>query len=113
MSHTPGPWQAGGRYEGGRVIADDTGRSVADAWQLDRPIDELKANAALIASAPDLKEQRDELLAALEAVVYAEDNPGRVQAHAPLVTPTKRAERFRNARAAIAKAKGAPAGRNS
>ena len=75
--HTPGPWA--------RIIADgytvrhpqiysDTGPVANATWLGDGRIDELNANARLIASAPDLLKQRDELLAAVQyaADVFAE-----------------------------------------
>lgn len=69
MKHTPGPWN--------RIIADgytvrhpqiysDTGPVANATWLGDGRLDELNANARLIAAAPDLLKQRDELLIVLK-----------------------------------------------
>lgn len=88
-SFTPGPW--------GRIIADgytvrhpqiysDTGPVANATWLGDGRLDELNANAQLIAAAP-------ELLAALEALLDYENGIQKAQAE-------------QMARAAIAKAGG-------
>ena len=43
---------------------------------------------------------------ALEALIYAEDHPGVIGAHWPLVTPARRRTLITEGRAALAKAKG-------
>ena len=69
--HTAGPWERDARYiiSGGRTIASV--HTVSGIWEVN------EANADLIASAPDLLEQRDELLAALE-MIMAQDSSAAV-----------------------------------
>lgn len=111
MKHTPGPWN--------RIIADgytvrhpqiysDTGPVANATWLGDGRLDELNANARLIAAAPDLLKQRDELLEALTRLEFAaqcRDNtsgdPCRL-----MVVKAELAEAAAQARAAIAKAGG-------
>ena len=69
--HTPGPWNLHKTWGGVTKIEHGGNRevqgelvAVVDTWG-----DNEEANAALIASAPDLLEQRNELLAALEYLV--------------------------------------------
>lgn len=105
--HTPGPWD--------RIIADgytvrhpqiysDTGPVANATWLGDGRLDELNANAKLIAAAPDLLKQRDELLAALQDALgdleYLKNAPESAYAR-----PDD--ETIKAARAAIAKAGGA------
>lgn len=79
--HTPGPWGAVPTHplsgspwwaiihDGRGPIVDVGGvGQVAEAKYLTTPEAEVAANARLIASAPDLLAQRDELAAALEAM---------------------------------------------
>ena len=69
-THTPGPW----RHDGGLVrakayaVAVVTGDGVV---RFSTSLDEISANARLIAAAPDL-------LAACEAIVALEDGQGRL-----------------------------------
>jgi hypothetical protein len=102
MTHTPGPWHVCGAERGGCIcghVWDATGNvHVASATALNmvnpddlesqevcvHDVDETKANARLIAAAPDM-------LAALKAVVAIAD---------------RRTDEFDAARAAIAKAEG-------
>ena len=74
--HTPGPWTIGDLWQspnagctieaGDHYIADVyAGHHISDKVQAD----EGKANAALIAAAPDTARQRDELLEAAEYVL--------------------------------------------
>ena len=75
--HTKGPWD--------RIIADgytvrhpqiysDKGPVANATWLGDGRIDELNANARLIASAPDLLKQRDELLEVVREFVQTMDS---------------------------------------
>ena len=65
MKHTPGPWIVGGPYPAVSVIypvgSDDTGdrfKLITQLWdwEHDDPPEEVKANARLIAAAPELLE---------------------------------------------------------
>jgi hypothetical protein len=107
-THTPGPWRIGGDCDGFAWVVAPDGRSVANiedgsfARRVRFEAQTVKANAALIAAAP-------ELLAALTLLIKAGE-----KLHADLST----VEGMRNmgallsasdaARAAIAKAKVAP-----
>ena len=54
--HTPGPWNVAS-YEAGKVVIEaHDGSDVADIVWCDRPgiVDQCRANAALIAAAPEL-----------------------------------------------------------
>ena len=96
-AHTPGPWVVW--TEDGKftlVWATSQNVIVARCGTGQTPMPEQQANAALIASVPDLKEQRDELLEALEEMV---DDP-------PTCSCPECPKRRQRARAAIAKAKG-------
>lgn len=56
-SHTPGPWHVGVKtYHAGRDVYGPKGESVAITDDVMTDIDEAKANARLIAAAPDLLE---------------------------------------------------------
>ena len=88
MSHTPGPWEVSRSPRG--AIAKVTSNCT-------------QGDAELMAAAPMLLEQRDELLAALENFVSIAYEPE---------SEIRRSD-VAQAEAAIAKAKGAPAGRNS
>lgn len=88
--HTPGPWDCGVVVNLRCIDTDEFGFSIA--WintDNHNKIEEAKANARLIAAAP-------ELLEALEEIVSAADGDGWSQLDADL----------RKARAAIAKATG-------
>lgn len=64
--HTPGPWRQA-RVSSSYVVLDNGNRPtiiIARAMHQQIPANEVMANAALIAQAPDLLEQRDELLEA-------------------------------------------------
>jgi len=75
QKHTLGPWTADFEgeddFDGIPITAKDRDGYVPVAnvpvYYADRP--EREANARLIASAPELKEQRDELLDALELTI--------------------------------------------
>lgn len=62
MAHTPGPWQfyeltlRGGTPDGLGYIrpADEDGREIAHHGDMERPVEENRANGHLIAAAPDL-----------------------------------------------------------
>jgi hypothetical protein len=74
-SHTPGPWWTDDKMDGDsyrNVMSDQRESPVASIWLgrvLDIKREEAEANAELIAQAPELKQQRDDLLAAAKAVV--------------------------------------------
>ena len=56
---TPGPWDVvyhstGNVRDGALVIDEETGTNVASLWATLRSVDEVDANANLIASAPEL-----------------------------------------------------------
>lgn len=90
VEHTPGPWVAKGIGGPNLCVTDGDSRYVVDRFVLgSRATEEHEANARLIAAAPDL-------LAALQAVMAGQIG-GNVDHDA---------ERFRAARAAIAKAIG-------
>jgi len=107
QKHTLGPWTADFEgeddYDGVPITAKDRDRYVPVAnvpvYYADRP--EREANARLIASAPELKEQRDELLEALEALLLQ-----ALQSELNSASHEYGSEAIDNARAAIAKAKG-------
>ncbi len=71
MSHTPGPWMASEGYPSdvwhvdmpGRGYAISVSRSDSDT---DMTVEEVQANARLIAAAPSLLESIDQVCAALE-----------------------------------------------
>lgn len=68
MAHTQGPWRLDGDANAMNldVVSGDGRIAMLDCENLEVPDDELKANAALIAAAPDL-------LGALEWAVEAAD----------------------------------------
>ncbi len=84
IEHTPGPWKilyGGHRYDEGFTIASDNASSVrvktvCECWPCDicdqRHREELSANAALIAAAPELYD------AARELIAWHERNPAAV-----------------------------------
>ena len=105
-SHTPGPWHVG---DDSKLIASPNSVYDIHGHQLamcSDPHDSshwtpiADANAALIASAPTLKAQRDELLEALETLV-PEHNWGHGEEGGPCPTCT----RYATARAAIERAR--------
>lgn len=56
---TPGPWDvgycsSGGVRDGALVVDEKTGTNVASLWATLRTVEEVDANARLIAAAPDL-----------------------------------------------------------
>ena len=63
--HTPGPWQLEWDGREQRIAKDGIGIARIEPW-LGEADGEQAANAYLLNIAPDLLEQRDELLAALE-----------------------------------------------
>lgn len=78
--HTPGPWELG-KYEGHfHIIAEDGGNTWHIADIFDNPNINAKANAALIAAAPEMAEkierlekERAVMLDALKGVVEQAD----------------------------------------
>jgi len=93
--HTPGPWAAYGQT----VMAVSHGKwfTICHVNGTNHTKEGNEANAAFIASAPKIKKQRDELLAALDAIVTAVYNEEAVSPWSP---------EYRNALTAIAKARG-------
>ena len=92
QQHTPGPWAyivPDGHVVRHPQIYSDFGPVANATWLGENKLDQLNANARLIAAAP-------ELLEALEEIVSAADGDGWSQLDADL----------RKARAAIAKATG-------
>ncbi len=97
-NHTPGPW----RQDGEVVREQDTNDVIAEPgnnFGCINPSQVLRANAALIAAAPETRAKLDELLETAEGVV--DDLRHYVSTHGP--GPDKRLDAFR---AAIAKARG-------
>ena len=89
--HTPGPWTADNSiarvYSGARFVAD----AMSGQPKLGAQLDEDRANARLIASAPDLLEACETILSALR---WEEDRSGTTY------------NGYESLQAAIAKAKG-------
>lgn len=95
-AHTPGPWQIKQR----NLVASSAGRLLADCGFAEVPGDECQANARLISSAPDL-------LAALKKIAGGFINSNFAMSNPP--DWYKAFGQLQNiARAAIAKAEGAP-----
>jgi hypothetical protein len=99
-THAPGPWTCS-------LAGTDAGKvcTMGDNEQLIATVEigfskEDKANARLIAAAPETKRQRDELLAALQALVTHRTGAG---------TAAQIHQHYEAARAAIAKAEGGAA----
>ena len=68
--HTPGPWRvAENRHKYDTIIRSPQNDPIAATIMAGFPIKEARANARLIAAAPDRAEIADELLAALKALV--------------------------------------------
>ena len=91
-AHTPGPWRVGIRP--GPIVYGQQGEQVANLHVPMVESDENKANARLIAAAP-------ELLAALDAIVRQMDQGGQGSTQV-----FNRDACIQRARAAIAKARG-------
>lgn len=90
--HTSGPWAATG-WEG-IVVNDSKGNTLALAPGSSYHLEEMKANARLIAAAPDMLAALEKLSRAFDLDEYDQD-----RAHAEACA-------MREARDAIAKAKG-------
>jgi hypothetical protein len=101
-THTAGPWE--GLYDDedevpemhgphGHVITEDGSFELAVVWANEVGLDVAKANAFLMASAPDLLEALEKLASAVLMLVTGNESPGLTAA-------------FNAAQAAIAKAKG-------
>lgn len=80
LKHTPGPWTTGS-WSGPKAMRIATEwkpqRHIADVFHspyFSEDKEEMRANALLIAAAPDLLRQRDELLIALKAMIAVEDS---------------------------------------
>lgn len=67
-AHTPGPWIIEADKHGILVLADGAGLSISVTIPGRRPSDEDRANAALIAAAPDLLAALQELLAEVKKI---------------------------------------------
>ncbi len=96
--HTPGPWSLRGSTIRGPHLKDPEGRTriVAKAiWDKGTYIDETEANARLIAAAPELVEALEDLVCLAERAMRESDGEWMVD------------EELRDARAAIAKVRGA------
>jgi len=94
--HAPGPWEVS-NLSGGRRIFDARGCEVAYVWRPDGPSPfHVGPNAYLIADAPTLLRQRDELLAALKDLLRDMETPRTAKASAA----------WDRARAVVAKAEG-------
>jgi hypothetical protein len=105
--HTPGPWHWNGQFNvtvgsGASWIARTIGLATGDGTDTEREPNEARANAALIASAPDL-------LAALAELSYWSDRINSLQ-HAGMnilaSTWSELWDATNKARAALAKAEG-------
>ena len=96
MNHTPGPWEA--RHSIAGPIAEVTGADVA--YILEGVKTTNVSDAHLIAAAPETKEQRDQLLEALELMV---EEMHKVADQGPIYPNTLPCVK---AHAAIAKARG-------
>lgn len=78
---TPGPWQCGRFHETGPVAgipinAEAADESIARAWLVDDP-QECKANARLIAAAPEMAEEIEDEIFWLEVVSCYGENAER------------------------------------
>jgi len=85
--HTPGPWKAipclpaANGLGCAQTINDTQGNPVAgvSGASLHRPLGVPEANACLIASAPEIKTQRDMMADALDAIAHADVQPGHAE----------------------------------
>ena len=108
--HTPGPWRVRPERDFDDIIAlsivDANENEIAylDAMYYDDV--DLYANAHLIAAAPETKEQRDELLEALEKLLPMARYMGWRLDGYPLPDNSSLGVAVKKAEAAIAKAKG-------
>jgi len=83
--HTPGPWKVDSRRttEGRFIITagsygeQTVAQTEGTLWVSDDFLTKTKANASLIASAPDLLAERDDLKSALTAILF-QLNQGKV-----------------------------------
>lgn len=66
ISYTPGPWKLGMQAASGKNIETEDRELIAAAFHCDLPPEEAKANARLIAAAPDLLETLAEIVGWLE-----------------------------------------------
>ena len=99
--HTPGPWRSDVQGSDGDQVFSANGMIVADCKWTAEVFDKRVANAALIASAPDLLAERDRLLQVnAELVAALETIANSTCDHGPGFCARD------SARAALAKAKG-------
>ena len=107
-AHTPGPWHDHEHYtdnkHDGHIIAGSDGHGITRTWhdRFDnsrRSAEKVDANVRLIAAAPELLAALEQAAAGLATCANHETDPSSKAAIS---------EWFHNARAAIAKATGAP-----
>jgi len=96
--HTPGPWQVNSNFASQVCDCDGTSRGCAPIANMSGTPAERKANARLIAAAPDLLEALREVEKHLQSYVDAIEYGGGAA--------SKSSERLASVRAAIAKATG-------
>lgn len=100
MKHTPGPWcYEKGEWEGSTVYPSPYGDPICYTASGDWAREEDDANACLISAAPDLL---DALIGITEEIEVIQEHPGEFD---PFIFPL---DLLFKARAAIAKATGAP-----
>ena len=75
--HTPGPWTVGKGALADCVMAGDPPQVIAETWYAARKGSEIRANARLIAAAPDLLVACEAGLKALEAIVTGLQESGK------------------------------------
>lgn len=110
--HTPGPWRSDVQGSDGDQVFSANGMIVADCKWTAEVFDKRVANAALIASAPDLLAERDrlasinaELVAALEDASFLLAKIGKFPGALPQFMGSI-IRSVQDARAALAAAKG-------
>ena len=114
MTHTPGPWKVAYYDKNEQAVVKATNaQEIATCWHhCVRPLEiEMKANARLIAAAPDLLAMLKTVTAELEAEVndtYSYCTDGNDEMHPALVRRYERdMSSVRNAQALIAAIEGA------
>lgn len=104
FKHTPGPWHTG-EGQANRIVYAPNGYAICDTkvFHCYSTTHEDKANARLIAAAPDLLEALEAIQAYADVALAKPELFGGIEAVRNLRGPA-----FDDARAAIAKATGAP-----